>query len=304
MTERREPELLVLACDEAGRLSELTCAVTATRQGFSLEIGEVTTHGAWSAEQHDPREQQLRQALTVRLPAILDWLAFQQVDLRRGDGGMTAELPLVGVSGGPPSPVPVAVAGRWPPRWSGWWPSEGWRRGWRFRPDSEQRAAPPATPSPSPSRDTRRGRRHAAADDLGTPLANGRVADRPPEPEPVGEALADPHVGGRRPHRRSDGQLRHRLQPPVRLHRRSGARQPRRHRRGRLGGGGQPRRRQHRGRRRRRGLATERGGRSPSPGRPCPPVGRRRSASTYATTGRRPGEPETCTVDGNPCAGL
>ncbi|WP_433317649.1 SRPBCC domain-containing protein [Micromonospora sp. CA-269861] len=99
VTERQEPDLLVLACDEAGRLSELTCTVTATKQGCRMELREVTTHGAWSAEQHEPREQQLRQALTVRLPAILDWLAFQQVDLRRGDGGMTAELPLVGVRG-------------------------------------------------------------------------------------------------------------------------------------------------------------------------------------------------------------
>ncbi|MGC4834201.1 SRPBCC domain-containing protein [Micromonospora vinacea] len=99
VTERQEPDLLVLACDEAGRLSELTCAVTVTKQGCRLELREVSTHGAWSAEQHDPREQQFRQALTVRLPAILDWLAFQQVDLRRADGGMTAELPLIGVRG-------------------------------------------------------------------------------------------------------------------------------------------------------------------------------------------------------------
>ncbi|MBM7493544.1 uncharacterized protein YndB with AHSA1/START domain [Micromonospora luteifusca] len=99
VTERQVPELLVLACDEAGRLSELTCAVTPTKQGCRLEVREVTTHGAWSAEQHEPREQQLRQSLTVRLPAILDWLAFQQVDLRRGDSGMTAELPLVGERG-------------------------------------------------------------------------------------------------------------------------------------------------------------------------------------------------------------
>ncbi|MET8044467.1 cellulose binding domain-containing protein [Micromonospora sp. NPDC005215] len=98
VTERQDPALLVLACDEAGRLSELTCAVTATSQGCRLEVREVTTHGAWSADQHDPREQQLRQALTVRLPAILDWLAFQQVDLR-GGGGMTAELPLIGALG-------------------------------------------------------------------------------------------------------------------------------------------------------------------------------------------------------------
>ncbi|MET8231487.1 cellulose binding domain-containing protein [Micromonospora sp. NPDC005298] len=98
--ERIAPELLALRCDEAGRLTELTCAVTATREGSRLAVREVTTHGAWSAEQHEPREQQLRQALTVRLPAILDWLAFQQVDLRRGEVGMTTELPLIAVDGG------------------------------------------------------------------------------------------------------------------------------------------------------------------------------------------------------------
>ncbi|MFF0155754.1 cellulose binding domain-containing protein [Micromonospora sp. NPDC005203] len=95
VTERREAALLVLACDEAGRLSEVTCVVTATSQGCRLEVREVTTHGEWSADQHDPREQQVRQTLTVRLPAILDWLAFQQVDLRRGDGALTTELPLI-----------------------------------------------------------------------------------------------------------------------------------------------------------------------------------------------------------------
>ncbi|MEH1164245.1 cellulose binding domain-containing protein [Micromonospora sp. CPCC 205539] len=96
VTERQVPELLAMRCDEAGRLTELTCTVTATSQGCRLEIREVTSHGSWPAEQRELREQQLRQALTVRLPAILDWLAFQQVDLRRGEGGLTAELPLVG----------------------------------------------------------------------------------------------------------------------------------------------------------------------------------------------------------------
>ncbi|MET8367080.1 MULTISPECIES: SRPBCC domain-containing protein [unclassified Micromonospora] len=103
VTERRVPELLVLRCDEAGRLTELTCAVTATKQGSRLTVREVPTHGSWSEEHHEPREQQLRQALTVRLPAILDWLAFQQVDLRRGVAGMTTELPVIGASGPAPA---------------------------------------------------------------------------------------------------------------------------------------------------------------------------------------------------------
>ncbi|MGV9212323.1 cellulose binding domain-containing protein [Micromonospora sp. RB23] len=99
VTERRVPELLALRCDEAGRLTELTCALTATKEGSRLTVREVPTHGAWSDEQRDAREQQLRQALTVRLPAILDWLAFQQVDLRRGEVGLTTELPVIGAPG-------------------------------------------------------------------------------------------------------------------------------------------------------------------------------------------------------------
>ncbi|MEU7585387.1 SRPBCC family protein [Micromonospora sp. NPDC049230] len=149
VTERQEPTLLVLACDEAGRLSELTCAVTVTTQGCRLEVREVTTHGAWSAEQHDPREQQVRQALTVRLPAILDWLAFQQVDLRRGDGGMTAELPLVGprdASGRTRRrrrTLVVAVAGAVLVAGTAAWLT--------VPPESKPAAAPAPTTSPSPS---------------------------------------------------------------------------------------------------------------------------------------------------------
>ncbi|MEU7925575.1 cellulose binding domain-containing protein [Micromonospora sp. NPDC049107] len=101
VTERQVPELLALRCDEAGRLTELTCTVTATREGSRLAVREVPTHGAWSDEQRDARDQQLRQALTVRLPAILDWLAFQQVDLRRGEAGMTTELPVIAAATGP-----------------------------------------------------------------------------------------------------------------------------------------------------------------------------------------------------------
>ncbi|RLP94544.1 hypothetical protein EAD89_03720 [Micromonospora sp. BL4] len=149
VTERQVPELLALRCDESGRLSEVTCAVTATKQGCRLAVREVTTHGTWSAEQHDPREQQLRQALTVRLPAILDWLAFQQVDLRRGEAGMTAELPTIAARGqgaararrrrrtvGAVLAGVVLVAGL---------------AAWVTLPDEPDSAAAPAPVSPSPS---------------------------------------------------------------------------------------------------------------------------------------------------------
>ncbi|MCZ7375757.1 SRPBCC domain-containing protein [Micromonospora sp. WMMC250] len=148
VTDRQEPDRLVLACDEAGRLSEVTCDVTATTQGCRLEVREVTTHGGWSVEQQKPREQQLRQALTVRLPAILDWLAFQQVDLRRGDAGMTTELPLVGASRNGPArarrrTVAAVLVGL---------AVLGGSAAWVALPvGGKQSAAPPAPASPSPS---------------------------------------------------------------------------------------------------------------------------------------------------------
>ncbi|MGW5558267.1 cellulose binding domain-containing protein [Micromonospora sp. NPDC003944] len=203
VTERQEPDLLVLACDEAGRLSELTCDVTATTQGCRLEVREVTTHGGWSVEQQKPREQQLRQALTVRLPAILDWLAFQQVDLRRADGGMTTELPLVGVRGNadrnprrrrrlvavvagavlvmgtaawatlPPDPKPVAAPA--PSATASAAPTPG-----------RTAAAPAATPSVRPTRTiasaTTRPSRTPSAKPSRTPTS---AAPPPPPPTPV-----------------------------------------------------------------------------------------------------------------------
>ncbi|MEV5766886.1 SRPBCC domain-containing protein [Micromonospora sp. NPDC052213] len=94
VTERQEPELIALRCLEGGRRSRLTCAVTATAEGCRLSVREVLEHGVWADEQRERRAECYRQALTNRLPAILDWLAFQQVDLRRGEAGMTAEMPV------------------------------------------------------------------------------------------------------------------------------------------------------------------------------------------------------------------
>ncbi len=41
VTERREPELLAMRCDEAGRRTRLTCAVTPTAEGCRLSVREV-----------------------------------------------------------------------------------------------------------------------------------------------------------------------------------------------------------------------------------------------------------------------
>ncbi|WP_446220447.1 SRPBCC domain-containing protein [Micromonospora sp. IBHARD004] len=99
VTERREPELLELRCDEAGRRTRLTCTIIPTAEGCRLSVREALDHGTWPAEQRARREECYQQALTGRLPAILDWLAFQQVDLRRGELGDTARLPVTAAIG-------------------------------------------------------------------------------------------------------------------------------------------------------------------------------------------------------------
>ncbi|MEU2667001.1 SRPBCC family protein [Micromonospora sp. NPDC007220] len=112
VTDRREPELIALRCLEGGRRSRLACAVAPTAEGCRLSVREVLEHGSWNDEQRERREESYRQALTGRLPAILDWLAFQQVDLRRGEPGMTTEMPVTEVVGD--GPVPAARRRRWP----------------------------------------------------------------------------------------------------------------------------------------------------------------------------------------------
>ncbi|MGC4789408.1 SRPBCC family protein [Micromonospora sp. DT178] len=115
VTDRREPELIALRCLEGGRRSRLACAVAPTAEGCRLSVREVLEHGSWSEEQREHREESYQQALTGRLPAILDWLAFRQVDLRRGEAGMTAEMPVAEVVGDEPAPAgrrrPLLVAG-------------------------------------------------------------------------------------------------------------------------------------------------------------------------------------------------
>ncbi|WP_433495982.1 SRPBCC domain-containing protein [Micromonospora sp. CA-248089] len=97
--ELRAPDRLVVRCREAGRATRLACDLTPTAHGTRLSVREVLEEGDWDA---DARAEQHEQAVTGRLPAILDWLAFQNVDLRRAEGGLTAELPVVRLLGDEP----------------------------------------------------------------------------------------------------------------------------------------------------------------------------------------------------------
>ncbi|MFC0033347.1 SRPBCC domain-containing protein [Micromonospora chaiyaphumensis] len=92
VVELRAPERLVLRCREADRSTRLACDLTPIGHGSRLSVREVLEEGDWDA---DRRAEQHERAVTGRLPAILDWLAFQEVDLRRAEGGLTAELPVI-----------------------------------------------------------------------------------------------------------------------------------------------------------------------------------------------------------------
>ncbi len=99
VVERRAPELLVLDCREGAARTRLTCRLIPSGHGCRLSLYEVLVNGEWDAQRHARRTEHYQQAVTVRLPAILDWLAFQRVDLRRAEGGLTAELPVVRLLG-------------------------------------------------------------------------------------------------------------------------------------------------------------------------------------------------------------
>ncbi|MGY0007275.1 SRPBCC family protein, partial [Micromonospora sp. I033] len=96
VVELRVPERLVLRCREGDRSTRLACDIARTGHGSRLSVREVLEEGDWDA---DRRAEQHQGAVTGRLPAILDWLAFQEVDLRRAEGGLTAELPVIRLLG-------------------------------------------------------------------------------------------------------------------------------------------------------------------------------------------------------------
>ncbi|MFD2765358.1 cellulose binding domain-containing protein [Micromonospora eburnea] len=99
VVERQAPQRYVLDCREGDQLTRLTCQIVPSGHGCRLSVREELLAGEWDAERHALRSEYHQQAVTVRLPAILDWLAFQRVDLRRAEGGLTAELPVVRLLG-------------------------------------------------------------------------------------------------------------------------------------------------------------------------------------------------------------
>ncbi|WP_089155953.1 SRPBCC domain-containing protein [Micromonospora sp. NBS 11-29] len=188
VVELRPPQRLVVRCREAGRSTRLACDLTPTAHGCRLSVREVLEDGDWAA---DARAEQHEQAVTGRLPAILDWLAFQEVDLRRAEGALTAELPVVrpfGEGRGRPGRRTLLAAG-----------AVTLLAGatgaaiWANRPTPSTPAAPPPSPSlvaPSPSPSVTASPRPTSA--RPTPSASRRSASPSPSPSPTPSRTPSP----------------------------------------------------------------------------------------------------------------
>ncbi|MGK5741160.1 SRPBCC domain-containing protein [Micromonospora sp. URMC 103] len=193
VVEQRAPELITLRCQEADRRSRLTCTVKPTSEGCRLSLRETLEHGEWAPPQRDAREQSYQQALNNRLPALLDWFAFQQVDLSRGDTG-TIQLPAVEL---PAGEGPAGERAGGPSGRRSHWVLlgaagvgmllAGGVAVWALRPDSAPPAAaeaPPTQASPSASDaaspSTRPAVAASAAHASRTPSATTSPSRRPP----------------------------------------------------------------------------------------------------------------------------
>ncbi|MGW4460992.1 SRPBCC domain-containing protein [Micromonospora sp. NPDC004704] len=75
-----EPRRLVLRWRENGVRVLVTFELAETEQGSRLTVRQSGTDGHWTAEQDEQRQQGFQQLLAGPLPAVLDWLAFREVD--------------------------------------------------------------------------------------------------------------------------------------------------------------------------------------------------------------------------------
>ncbi|MEV4627132.1 SRPBCC domain-containing protein [Micromonospora sp. NPDC049523] len=75
-----EPRRLVLRWRENGVRVLVTFELAETEQGCRLTVRQSGTDGHWTTEQDEQRQQGFQQLLTGPLPAVLDWLAFREVD--------------------------------------------------------------------------------------------------------------------------------------------------------------------------------------------------------------------------------
>ncbi|MBO4205045.1 SRPBCC family protein, partial [Micromonospora echinofusca] len=108
----REPRSLVLRWTEPDRSGLLECTLDATTDGCRLALRETLEAGDWTPAYRRHRQESYQQVLTNRLPAVLDWLAFREVDLAPPTAGGATPVTPPGPAAPPwrrPAVVAVAV---------------------------------------------------------------------------------------------------------------------------------------------------------------------------------------------------
>ncbi|MFI6760982.1 SRPBCC domain-containing protein [Micromonospora sp. NPDC050417] len=75
-----EPQRLVLRWREDGVRVLVSFDLIDTEQGCLITVRQSGTDGHWTPEQEEQRQQAYGQLLSGPLPAVLDWLAFREVD--------------------------------------------------------------------------------------------------------------------------------------------------------------------------------------------------------------------------------
>jgi uncharacterized protein YndB with AHSA1/START domain len=80
IVELDEPYRMVMRWFEQDRQSLIVCDLTPSQDGCQFVLRQVPELGDWSPEDRELRQQTYDQLLAGRLPAVLDWLAFREVD--------------------------------------------------------------------------------------------------------------------------------------------------------------------------------------------------------------------------------
>jgi uncharacterized protein YndB with AHSA1/START domain len=105
LIELDEPHRLVMRWQEAELRSLVVCELTPTPDGCRLTLTQTRGGDEWEAADRDRRQEATAQILDGRLPAVLDWLAFRDVDL-----GETAVIPRIAPAPGGPARPRFALA--------------------------------------------------------------------------------------------------------------------------------------------------------------------------------------------------
>ncbi|MEQ4300337.1 SRPBCC domain-containing protein [Plantactinospora sp. B6F1] len=81
LVEVDRPHRMVLRWPEEGQPTRLECELTPTPEGCRLTVVQSDDEEPWLPADPSGREERYRALLDTRLPAVLDWMAFREVDL-------------------------------------------------------------------------------------------------------------------------------------------------------------------------------------------------------------------------------